>query len=241
LVWWEAGELTAAVKVAHDAGWQVAIHTVSTESHEMVLDAFEAALAGGPNNRRHRIEHAIQVTDEQLRRIRDLQLLTVVHLAGSASDWTLDDVYVGQLTEPGEDTAWLTRWRDFVDAGISVAAGVDAPWLFPDLALEPGVGTPMDLVAGAMDGVGHINPNPPAWVLDQTMTAEQEFDVFAQNADAVGDSEHRGRLVPGSYADITILSGDITAGTPAEIRRLEVVATIVGGIAEFCTDSAICP
>ena len=124
--------------------------------------------------------------------------------------------------------------RDFVDAGISVAAGVDAPWLFRDLELEPGVGTPMDFVAGAMDGVGHINPNPAEWVMDQRMTAQQALDVLAGNADAVGDSQHRGRLVPGTYADITILSGDITAGTPAEIRRLEVVATIVGGIAEFC-------
>jgi predicted amidohydrolase YtcJ len=207
----------------------------------MVLDAFEAAMAGGPNDRRHRIEHAIQVTDEQLRRIVDLELVTVVHLAGSASDWTLDGEYLGHLAEPGEYTAWLTRWRDFVDAGISVAAGVDAPWMFRDLALDPGVGTPMDFVAGAMDGARHINPNPPEWVLDQVMTAEQALDVLARNADAVGDSEHRGRLVPGSYADITILSGDITAGTPAEIRRLEVVATIVGGIAEFCTDPAVCP
>ena len=73
------------------------------------------------------------------------------------------------------------------------------------------------------------------------MTAQQALDVLAGNADAVGDSQQRGRLAPGSYADITILSGDITAGTPAEIRRLEVVATIVGGIAEFCADPAICP
>ena len=239
--WWEAEDLAEAVTAAHDAGWQVAIHTVSQEAHEMVLDAYEAALAGGPNDRRHRIEHAIQVTDEQLRRIVDLDLVTVVHLAGSASDWILEDDYLGHLAEPGEDTAWLARWRDFVDAGISVAAGVDAPWLFRDLELEPGVGTPMDFVAGAMNGVGHINPNPAEWVLDQRMTAQQALDVLAGNADAVGDSHHRGRLVPGSYADITILSGDITAGTPAEIRRLEVVATIVGGIAEFCADPAICP
>ncbi len=73
------------------------------------------------------------------------------------------------------------------------------------------------------------------------MTAEQALDVLAGNADAVGGSQHRGRLVPSSYADITILSGDISAGTPAEIRRLEVVATIVGGIVEFCADPAICP
>ncbi len=184
---------------------------------------------------------ALEDTEVLLAERARLELVTVVHLAGSASDWTLDNEYLGHLAEPGEDTAWLTRWRDFVDAGIAVAAGVDAPWMFRDLALEPGVGTPMDLVAGAMDGVGHIKPNPPEWVLDQTMTAEHALHVLPRNADAVSDSEHRGRLVPGSYADITILSGDITAGTPAEIRRLEVVATIVGGIAEFCTDPAICP
>jgi predicted amidohydrolase YtcJ len=99
----------------------------------------------------------------------------------------------------------------------------------------------MDFVAGAMDGVGHINSHPPEWVLKQTLTARQAFDVLAHNADAVGDSQHRGRLLPGSFADITILSGDITAGTPADIRQLQVVATIVGGIAEFCADPAICP
>ena len=241
MVWWDAEELAAAVAAANAAGWQVAIHTVSTEAHEMVLDAYEAALAGKPNDHRHRIEHAIQVTDDQLQRIVDLDLVTVVHLAGSASDFILEDDYLGHLAEPGEDTAWLTRWRDFVDAGISVAAGVDAPWLFRDLALEPGVGTPMDFVAGAMDGVGHINSHPPEWVLKQTLTARQALEVLADNADAVGDSQHRGRLLPGSFADITILSGDITAGTPADIRQLQVVATIVGGIAEFCADPAICP
>jgi predicted amidohydrolase YtcJ len=241
LVWWEATELAATVAAADAAGWQVAIHTISTEAHEMVLDAFEVTLAGRPNDRRHRIEHAVQVTDEQLQRIVDLDLVTVVHLAGTASDFAIDGDYLRRFSEPGDSSAWLTRWRDFVDAGISVAAGVDAPWLFRDFALEPGVGTPMDLVAGAMDGVGHMNPDPPTWVLDQTMTADQALAVLARGAEAIGDAEHRGRLVPGSYADITILSGDITDGTPADIRKLEVVATIVGGIGEFCADRAMCP
>jgi predicted amidohydrolase YtcJ len=241
LVWWEATELAATVAAADAAGWQVAIHTISTEAHEMVLDAFEVTLAGRPNDRRHRIEHAVQVTDEQLQRIVDLDLVTVVHLAGTASDFAIEGDYLRRFSEPGDSSAWLTRWRDFVDAGISVAAGVDAPWLFRDFALEPGVGTPMDLVAGAMDGVGHMNPDPPTWVLDQTMTADQALAVLARGAEAIGDAEHRGRLVPGSYADITILSGDITDGTPADIRKLEVVATIVGGIGEFCADRAMCP
>ncbi len=41
---WEPAELTETIGRANEAGWQVSVHTVSTEAHEMVLDAFEAAL-----------------------------------------------------------------------------------------------------------------------------------------------------------------------------------------------------
>ena len=65
--------------------------------------------------------------------------------------------------------------------------------------------------------------------------------VTTGGAYALGDEVLRGRLAPGTFADITILSGDVAAGTPSEIRGIEVVATIVGGVAEYCTDRAMCP
>ena len=75
------------------AGWQVSIHTVSTEAHEMVLDAFEAALgSAGPNPLHHRIDHAIQVNDEQLARMVAMDLAIVVHLDGAAADWVLEAI-----------------------------------------------------------------------------------------------------------------------------------------------------
>ena len=43
---------------------------MSSAAQELVLDAFEAALGPtGPNPLHHRIEHAVQVTDEQLARL----------------------------------------------------------------------------------------------------------------------------------------------------------------------------
>ena len=49
----------------------------------MVLDAFEAALGPtGPNPLHHRIDHAIQVTDDQLARMVAMDLATVIHLDG---------------------------------------------------------------------------------------------------------------------------------------------------------------
>jgi predicted amidohydrolase YtcJ len=237
--WWEPDELADAIARAHDAGWQVASHTVSTEAHEMLLDALEAAMGGRPNLLRHRIEHAIQVTDEHLERIADLDLVAVVQLGGSSSDWILERDYLGHL---GEDTAWLARWRDLVDAGIHVAGAPDAPYTFPEFVPSLDVGTPMAQIAGAMDGIGPSNPDPPDWVLAQTLTAEQALElVTTGGAYALGDEMLRGRLAPGTFADVTILSGDVAAGTPSEIRQIDVVATIVGGVAEFCADRAMCP
>jgi predicted amidohydrolase YtcJ len=237
--WWEPEELAATVGRADEAGWQVAVHTVSTEAHEMVLAAFEGALDGSPNALHHRIDHAVQVTDAQLERMVAADLVTVVHLDGAASDWVLEADYLGNLDE---DRAWLARWRDFVDAGLHVASATDAPWIFPDLALTDDIGRPVDQVAGAMDGRGRANPNTPAWVLEQLLTAEQALKTITVDAAyALGDEARRGHLAPGTYADITILSGDVTSGTPDEIRELDVIATIIGGTSEYCAAAAICP
>ena len=239
LFWWQPADLLETVARADEAGWQVAIHTVSTEAHEMVLAAYEHALAGGPNTRHHRIEHAVQVTDEQLARMAALDLATVVHLDGASSDWVLEADYLGNL---GENTAWLARWRDFVDAGLHVASAVDTPWIFPNLELTDDIGRPFDHIAGGMDARGRANPDTPEWALDQLLTAEQGLRAVTIDAAwALGDEANRGHLAVGTYGDVTILSRDVTTGTPDEIRSTEVIATIVGGGTVFCGDPAFCP
>lgn len=239
LFWWEPDELAENVKRASDAGWQVAIHTVSMEAHEMVLHAYELALASGSNDLHHRMEHAVQVTDDQLARMVELNIATVIHLDGAASDWVLEPDYLGNL---GEDTAWLGRWRDFVDAGLHVASAVDSPWNFPEFQVTYTSGRPFDQIAGGMDGRGRANDETPAWVLDQLLTAEQGLaSVTTEAAYALDDEANRGHLAPGTYADITVLDRDVTSGTPDDIRAAQVIATIVGGVAEYCAVPALCP
>lgn len=241
---WERAELTETIGRADEAGWQVSVHTVSREAHEMVLDAYEAALGpAGPNPLHHRIDHAIQVTDEQLARMVAMDLATVIHLDGAASDWVLEEEYLGHLgpDNPGEEIGWLARWRDFVDAGLHVAAASDAPWIFPDQALTDDIGRPVDQIAGGMDGRGRANPETPTWVQDQLLTAEQGLRaVTVDAAHALGDESRRGRLAPGTLGDVTILSGDVTAATADEIRAMTVSATIVGGAPAYCADPEIC-
>ena len=245
ILYWDAETLNETVDKANEAGWQVSVHAVSTEAQDMVLDAFEAALGPtGRNPLHHRIEHALQVTDDQLARMVALDLATVIQLDGTAYDWV---TWAASLEgEAGrdylsEDVSWLGRWRDFVDAGLHVAATSDAPWFFPDVVLIDDVGRPMDEIAGGMDSRGRNFPGAPEWMLDQLLTAEQGLRAVTVDAAwALGDETRRGRLAVGTLGDVTILSGDITSGTPDEIRALEVIATIVGGDVAYCSQTDVC-
>jgi predicted amidohydrolase YtcJ len=244
---WEQDELTAAIGRANEAGWQVSVHAVSTEAMDMVLDAFEAAIGpNGPNPLHHRIEHALQVTDDQLARMVALDLAIGGQLDGVATDWvrwaatTEDDEY--RRNYENGDVAWLGRWRDFVEAGLHVAGTSDAPWFFPnDFTLSEDVGRPVDEIAGGMDGRGREFPEPAPWALDQLLTAEQGLRAVTLDAAwALGDEANRGHLTAGAYGDVTILSRDVTQGTPDEIRSTTVVATIVDGVTVYCGAAALC-
>ena len=248
---WEPAELTTAIGRANRAGWQVSVHSMSSAAQGLVLDAFEAALGPtGPNPLHHRIEHATQVTDDELVRMVALDLATVIHLDGEA-DWIMYDGFLADFDRkdpPADIKATVGRWRDFVDAGLPVASATDAPWTFPDfqpgdrlVELTDDVGRPVDQIASGMDGKARMNPRLPGWLRDQTLTAEQGLRAVTRDAAwALGDDGRRGHLAPGTLGDVTILGGDVTDATPDEIRAMDVVSTIVGGVPVYCPDSEIC-
>jgi predicted amidohydrolase YtcJ len=242
-VLWDPAELTSTIGRADDAGWQVSVHTISSPAEELVLAAFEAAIGpNGPNPLHNRIEHAVQVTDDQLARLVAMDVVTVIHLDGAA-DWVLDDEFLAAFdrSDPGAMAAPIARWRDFVDAGLHVASATDAPWTFPDFRLTEDLGRPFDQVAFGMDGRGRASPTTPDWLRDQLLTAEQGLRTVTLDAAwALGDEARRGHLAPGTLGDVTILSGDVAAATPDELRAMTVVATIVGGASAFCDDPVVC-
>ena len=244
VIHWGQADLTETIGRANEAGWQVSVHTVSTEANEMVLDAYEAALgSNGPNPLHHRIDHAVQVADDQLARMVAMDLATVIHLDGVATDWVLWSEYLGHLSPEAMEggTGWLTRWRDFVDAGLHVAAATDMPWFLVDFDLTDEISRPVDQIAGGMDGRGRVYPETPAWMLDQLLTAEQGLRAVTLDAAyALGDETRRGHLAPGALGDVTILSSDVRTATPNEIRAMAVIATIVGGTPAYCAVPEIC-
>jgi hypothetical protein len=112
----------------------------------------------------------------------------------------------------------------------SPARNYRRPGTFPDCGIER-------MHPRGMDGRGRANPDTPAWVLEQLLTAEQRLRAVTVDAAYVlGDEARRNHLAPGTLGDVTILSGDVIGATADEVRAMDVIAPIVGGTVVYCAD-----
>ena len=120
-------ELTGMVGDFAARGFQVCIHAQGDRAIETVLDAYAAVLAGpkpdggGPNPRRHRIEHAGAMYPALAARAARLGIV-VASQPGFLS--TLGDGFAAAFPESSDELYAFASWRR---AGIPVAGSSDAP------------------------------------------------------------------------------------------------------------------
>ncbi len=230
--YWTQQELTDTVRALDDGGWQVAIHTAGDGAHDRVLNAFEAALGGGPNALRHRIEHVMVVRDDQIRRIKRLGLIASVQFTFFQSDWLTGSFWptLEPALGPGR-IGWAGRWRDLLDAGVRTVGSTDSPWFAEDYALA----SPLEAVEMAVTRIGHTGTTPAAWMLAQRIRVAEALRLLTRDA-AYGtlDEMRKGSLIPGKYADLVILDRNPLAVPPTQIGEIPVLLTMVGGGTEFC-------
>jgi hypothetical protein len=233
---WTQDALDTIVARLHDGGWQVVVHTGGDGALDMILHAFDAALDGGPNHLRHRIEHAAVVRDDQMERMRDLGIIASIQTTWFHSGWIGDPEWGGFPAALGpERIGWAGRWRDLLDAGVTVVGGTDIPW------------TPPASVGGFAEAVtrmGEERRPPQEWMLAQRITPVEAFTLQTSAAAFGGFEEDlKGRLLPGMLADVIVLSADPFAGPPEELFDLQVLVTVVGGETAYCAQASarLCP
>jgi hypothetical protein len=233
---WTQDELTAMVTSLHSDGWQITIHTAGDAAHDLVLNAFESALNGESNDTfRHRIEHAMVLRDDQIRRMSDLGLIASIQLTFLNSDWPGDPFWGRLEAALGPDrVAWLGRWRDLLDGGVKVIGGTDTPWA---------TASAVESLYEAATRVGKNGVTPQAWMLDQRITVEEALRLITIDA-AYGtfDEDVKGSLVPGKWADLVVLSDNPLEVSVDDLPEIDVLATIVGGQIAYCapTFPALC-
>ena len=191
-------------------GLRVATHAVGDAAMDLVLDGYEAADAVSPiRERRWTIEHGFLPRPEHFPRLTRLGVLVAaqhhLYLAGPS----LED-YWG-----AERARRVTPMRSYLDAGIRVSAGSDAPVVpFPPLLVIHHFVTRETISGGVFGPEERITPEAALRLLT------------TENAWLTREEDLKGSLEPGRLADFVVLSDDLRT-VPAD--ETLVLMTVVGG------------
>jgi len=231
----EQEELNAMVREAQEAGYQVAIHAIGDRAVEQAQNAIALALDGQPNSYRHRIEHNSVIRPELLPRYGEVGIVPVLF-----GDYPICEPFGPPPPEAYQ--AWEWPWRALLDAnpGLPVAWHSDDPFfgrvrLLDDL---------YSLVTRNEVGEDGRLCEAPSWQKQHTITAVEALHMMTTGAAyALFRDEEVGRLAPGYYADLIILSDNPLTINPKSIPEMNVWMTMAGGLTAHCApgQESLCP
>ncbi|MBN9501643.1 MAG: hypothetical protein BGO01_15790 [Armatimonadetes bacterium 55-13] len=172
--------LKEMVRIADQAGFSIAIHSIGDYSTDLVMDAFESL----PDPRKHRIEHAMLLSDAQIERLGKLGCFCTMQ---PEFLMRFGHSYLRQLGPVRASK--LERFRSVKDAGIPLSLSSDRP-----------------IVAGdPRDGVKMAHQRPEAFDSSENLTLEEAIDGYTTRAaEPTNDSALMGGLNPGQLAEFRV-------------------------------------
>jgi predicted amidohydrolase YtcJ len=217
---WEPEEYKSIVRTLHDTGLQICTHCIGDAAADLALDAYESAMNASPrNDPRHRLEHVILTTPQATTRIRDLGVITscnphFIYVGG--------DSYIKNFGEERKDRIIVTR--EWLDAGIHVTMGSDAP------------SVPFHNPAATMAAaIGRITLSKQVLNKDQSMTFDEALRAHTYEAAYAAHEESiKGSLEPGKLADLVVWNKDPSKLNLGDLANTTTVnTTMVGGKVVF--------
>ena len=212
-------KIIAHARSAARLGLPCAVHAIGDRAVANVLDAFES-VPRPKHPARHRLEHLQLTRRKDLVRFRKLGVVASMQPQQLLSDIDMMRRYWG----PRARNAYL--FRTVLDRGIPLAFGSDAPIE----SLTP--------LAGIAAAVRRARPGSrDVFFAEERITAEQAVYAYtAGPAQACGQADCRGLLLPGYPADFVVLSQDITRIAPMRITDTRVLATVLDGSVTYCAE-----
>ncbi len=212
-----SGELRQQALEADRHGLQLSVHAIGDRAVDHTLTTFEEIQSSNPPwDRRFRIEHAQHVRPADLLRMKELSVIVSAQPYHAIDDGVWAESRIGP-----ERLATSYAFRTFADAGLRICFGSDWPV------------APLDAVAGIYASVTRRTldgRNPEGWVPAQKILAEEALRCYTLGgAYASFEESEKGSIAPGKVADLAVLSADICAIDPADLRSVAVDLTMVDG------------
>lgn len=197
-------------KEANRAGLQIEMHAIGDKAFDQATCALKAALDDYPRaDHRHGIIHDCLPTEAGIEICKEYEITMPVQSA--FINWKQEpDSYLEQILGP-ERTKALNPLKTFVDNGIVVGLGSDAPCTSPDpiVWLDKAVNHP---------------------VTEQAVTIQEALRMATYNGYYISfDEQERGSLEAGKIADMVVLSANPYEVPSEEIGKLKVKGLILGG------------
>ncbi len=208
-------EFTEISRLAAQRGWPMHVHAVRDSSAGSILDAWEAVGERQPiAPLRFSIAHAEQISEQNLVRARSLgvglalQNRLIFRAADTARAW-------------GEEaTTVAPPLRRMLELGLPLGAGTDSTvansinpwrslwWFVTGKSLDDG----------------------PRRAEEHRLTRREALDLYTRGSTWFSfEEQSRGRLAPGYFADLAVLSDDYFGVPEDEIPSIRSELTVVGG------------
>ena len=200
----------------HDTGLQICVHCIGDAAADLTLEAYEAAMDANPrSDPRHRIEHAIITTPQATQKMKDLG---VVVSTQPAFIYVFGEGWKTIFTPAQMERVVVTR--EWLDAGVHVAIGSDAP--------STPLYNPQATLAGAMTRYTFMGDPIGA---DQVFDFTQALRAHTyEGAYAAHQENIKGTLEAGKLADLVVWPEDPARLNPGELVRTTTVdMTMIDG------------
>ena len=204
------------IEIAHKNGMQVAIHAIGDGAADLVLDAVEHAQSLYPrDNTRHGIVHAQILTQEQVMRMKALNMHAYIQPIFLDYDTKIVYPRIGKRADEAYPAASLLRM------GVTISSGSDSPVEPPDV---------MTGIQCAVTRKPVTREAEKAYLPHEALTLSQALISFtAGGAYATFESEIKGKIHEGMLADFVVLGIDPFETDPKHIHQIPINQTFTGG------------
>lgn len=209
-------QIAEMVGLAVEHRCQVAMHAIGDGAIERVLDAYDAVCTNGENPLRLGVVH-VQITDRPL-----LERFTKNNIIAYVQPIFLHyDISIVRDRVGPELASTSYAFKTMKTLGIHASYGTDCP--VEDL-------NPLECIHCAVNRTNLRDEPAGGFEPAECVDVSDAVDAYTLEGAYVSFEENvKGRLLPGFYADLAVLSDDIFTIDPLKIRHVKVDATMAGG------------